>query len=109
MPEKLGLEKVILPVKNCRGIGKEDMMWNDKTPDIEIDPETYEVTLDGKIATVDPAKELLFSPEVLHGIEIRLRGIFKNNNNKASSFFFVFTKKYIYLSLFSCEEQLSEI
>ncbi len=58
VPEKLGLEKVILPVKNCRGIGKEDMMWNDKTPDIEIDPETYEVTLDGKIATVDPATEL---------------------------------------------------
>ena len=58
VPEKLGLEKVILPVKNCRSIGKQDMMWNDKTPDISIDPETYEVKLDGKIATVDPAKEL---------------------------------------------------
>jgi urease subunit alpha len=58
VPQKLGLEKVILPVKNCRNIGKEDMMWNDKTPEIKIDPETYEVTLDGKIATVDPAKEL---------------------------------------------------
>jgi urease subunit alpha len=58
VPQKLGLEKVILPVKNCRNIGKKDMMWNDKTPEIKIDPETYEVTLDGKIATVDPAKEL---------------------------------------------------
>jgi urease subunit alpha len=58
VPEKLGLEKVVLPVKNCRTIGKSDMMWNDKTPDITIDPETYEVKLDGKIATVDPAKEL---------------------------------------------------
>jgi urease subunit alpha len=58
VPEKLGLEKVILPVKNCRSIGKQDMMWNDRTPDISIDPETYEVKLDGKIATVDPAKEL---------------------------------------------------
>jgi urease subunit alpha len=58
VPEKLGLEKVVLPVRNCRTIGKSDMMWNDKTPDITIDPETYEVKLDGKIATVDPAKEL---------------------------------------------------
>jgi urease subunit alpha len=58
VPQKLGLEKVILPVKNCRNIGKKDMMWNDKTPEIKIDPETYEVTLDGKIATVEPAKEL---------------------------------------------------
>jgi urease subunit alpha len=58
VPQRLGLEKVILPVKNCRNIGKKDMMWNDKTPDIKIDPETYEVTLDGKIATVEPAKEL---------------------------------------------------
>jgi urease subunit alpha len=58
VPEKLGLEKVILPVKNCRTISKQNMMWNDKTPEITIDPETYEVKLDGKIATVDPAKEL---------------------------------------------------
>jgi urease subunit alpha len=58
VPEKLGLEKVILPVTNCRSIGKQDMMWNDKTPEITIDPETYEVKLDGQIATVDPAKEL---------------------------------------------------
>jgi len=61
VPQKLGLEKVILPVKDCRNISKKDMMWNDKTPEIKIDPETYEVTLDGKIATVDPAKELSFA------------------------------------------------
>ena len=58
VPEKLELEKVILPVKNCRNISKQDMMWNDKTPEISIDPETYEVKLDGQIATVDPANEL---------------------------------------------------
>jgi urease subunit alpha len=40
VPEKLGLEKVVLPVKNCRNIGKQDMMWNDKTPEISIYPET---------------------------------------------------------------------
>jgi urease subunit alpha len=58
VPEKLGLEKVILPVKNCRNIGKKDMMWNSSTPKITVDPETYEVRLDGEIATVGPAKEL---------------------------------------------------
>jgi len=58
VPQKLGLEKVILPVKNCRNIGKKDMMWNDKTPNITVDPETYEVKVDGNLATVDPAEEL---------------------------------------------------
>ncbi|MGZ5470525.1 MAG: urease subunit alpha [Nitrososphaeraceae archaeon] len=56
--EKLGLEKTLFPVHNCRNIGKSDMVWNNKTPEISIDPETYEVKLDGKIATVDPATEL---------------------------------------------------
>ncbi len=58
VPQKLGLEKVILPVKNCRNIGKKNMVWNDSTPKITVDPETYEVRLDGEIATVEPAKEL---------------------------------------------------
>lgn len=59
--EKLGLEKIVLPVSNCRSISKKDMMYNDKTPHISIDPETYEVKLDGIVATVDPAKELSFA------------------------------------------------
>jgi urease subunit alpha len=58
VPQKLGLEKTALAVKNCRNIGKKDMIWNDKTPEITVDPETYEVKIDGQIATVDPAKEL---------------------------------------------------
>jgi urease subunit alpha len=58
VPRKLGLEKTIFPVKNCRNISKSDMMWNDKTPKISIDPETYEVRLDGEIATSDPADHL---------------------------------------------------
>jgi len=58
VPRKLRLEKIVLPVKNCRNIGKKKMAWNDKTPVIQVDPETYEVRMDGKIATVDPAKEL---------------------------------------------------
>lgn len=67
VPQKLGLEKVMLPVRNCRTIGKKDMMWNDQTPDIKIDPETYEVKVDGKIATVDPAKELSLAQRYFMG------------------------------------------
>jgi urease subunit alpha len=48
VPKALGLEKITLPVKNCRNISKKDMMWNDATPKITIDPETYEVKMDGK-------------------------------------------------------------
>jgi urease subunit alpha len=48
----------MLPVRNCRTIGKKDMMWNDKTPNLTVDPETYEVKIDDQLATVDPAKEL---------------------------------------------------
>ena len=61
LEEKLKIEKKLLPVKNCRNIGKKDMMYNDATPKIEIDPETYEVKVNGKIATVDPAKDVSLS------------------------------------------------
>ena len=56
--KKLGLKKKLLPVKNCRRIGKKDMLYNSLTPKIEIDPETYEVKVDGKLATVPPASKL---------------------------------------------------
>ena len=52
---KIKIEKKLLAVKNCRNIGKKDMVHNDATPEIEIDPETYKVKVDGEIATVDPA------------------------------------------------------
>lgn len=51
-------QKKILPVKNCRGIGKKDMVYNDATPSIEVDPETYKVKVDGKIVSVEPASRL---------------------------------------------------
>jgi urease subunit alpha len=58
LEEKIKIEKKLLAVKNCRNIGKKDMVYNDATPKIEIDPETYEVKVDGEIATVDPATEV---------------------------------------------------
>ena len=56
--EKLGLERKVLPVSNCRGIGKSDMKFNSNTGNIEVDPETYTVTVDGKKITCEPADEL---------------------------------------------------
>ena len=56
--EKLNLQKNILPVKNCRNIGKKDMIFNDATPEITVDPETYEVQADGESLACEPAKKL---------------------------------------------------
>lgn len=52
--QEYGLEKIILPVENCRNIGKKDMIHNNATPDIQIDPEKYEVTMDGELITCEP-------------------------------------------------------
>lgn len=54
-------QKKLIPVKNCRSIGKKDMLYNDGTPDIEVNPETYEVRVDGKLATVNPAETVSMS------------------------------------------------
>lgn len=55
---KYGLEKTVLPVKNCRNIGKKDMVHNGYTPEISVDPETYEVKVDGQAVTSKPAEKL---------------------------------------------------
>jgi len=56
--EKLGLDKRLVPVQNCRKIGKADMIHNSATPHIEVDPETYEVHADGQLLTCEPASTL---------------------------------------------------
>ena len=56
--ERLGLAKEVVPVKGTRDIGKADMVLNDWTPEIEVDPETYEVRADGERLTCEPATEL---------------------------------------------------
>ncbi|MCB0138899.1 MAG: urease subunit alpha, partial [Caldilineaceae bacterium] len=47
IPAQFGLHKMISAVENCRAIGKANMIHNDATPHIEVDPETYEVRADG--------------------------------------------------------------
>ncbi|PZD94181.1 urease subunit alpha [Paenibacillus sambharensis] len=54
--EELGLQKRIEPIRGCRGISKKDMVLNDATPLIEVDPETYQVKVDGELCTCEPAE-----------------------------------------------------
>jgi urease subunit alpha len=56
--DRLGLAKRVVPVRGCRTVSKRDMVRNDATPVIEVDPETYAVRVDGRLATVGPAERL---------------------------------------------------
>ena len=56
--EKLGLEKQILPVSGIRNLTKKDMKLNDAMPELDVDPQTYDVTVDGEIITCEPAETL---------------------------------------------------
>jgi len=53
-----GLTKRIEAVRGCRALGKKDLKWNDATPRITVDPETYEVVADGEALVCEPAKVL---------------------------------------------------
>jgi urease subunit alpha len=56
--ERLGLERIVLPVRHCRDISKADMKFNNRTGDIAVDPETYSVTVDGERVTCEAAETL---------------------------------------------------
>ena len=58
LKESLGLDKQLVPVQNTRALQKTDMVHNDLLPDIKVDPETYEVRLNGEVLTSEPASEL---------------------------------------------------
>ncbi len=55
---RLGLQKRVVAVKNCRGLTKRAMVGNDYCPRIEVDPETYQVRADGQLLTCEPARSL---------------------------------------------------
>ena len=56
--ETLGLQKKIVPVSNIRSLTKANMQLNDATPAIVVDPQTYEVFVDGELMTCEPAETL---------------------------------------------------
>jgi urease alpha subunit len=56
-----GLNKRVEAVRRCRGIGKADMRWNSTLPKINVDPETYEVMVDGQVCQMTPATSVPLS------------------------------------------------
>ena len=53
-----GMNRMFVEAKNMRNISKADMKHNSATPNIEVDPQTYEVRVDGKLITSEPASVL---------------------------------------------------
>ena len=53
-----GLRRRLDPVSGCRTLSKMDLKWNDALPEIEVNPETYEVRANGELLTCDPAEIL---------------------------------------------------
>ena len=58
VPQSLGLSKKVCPARGVRRLTKADMAFNDATPALTVDPETYEVTADGEKVTCEPAQVL---------------------------------------------------
>ena len=52
--DELRLAKQLSAVRGCRTVTKADMVHNDWLPEIEVDPETYEVRANGEILTCEP-------------------------------------------------------
>ncbi len=56
--QQLGLKSLIGVVKNCRSVSKKEMILNNYLPNLEVDPQTYEVRADGELLTCEPADVL---------------------------------------------------
>jgi urease subunit alpha len=54
----LGLHKPLLPARGTRTLSKASMLWNDACPHIRVDAQTFDVFVDGELATCEPAKVL---------------------------------------------------
>ncbi len=58
LSDRLGTQKTFLPVSGTRSVSKAAMVHNNLMPQIEVDPETYEVRVNGELITCEPASEL---------------------------------------------------
>jgi urease subunit alpha len=55
---QLGLTKALLPSRGTRKLNKRHMLHNDACPEIRVNPQTFDVTVDGALATCEPARSL---------------------------------------------------
>ncbi|OBW94287.1 urease subunit alpha [Gallibacterium salpingitidis] len=58
LKQRLGLHKTTLAVKGCRNVSKKDLVFNNATPEITVDPERYEVRVNGQHITCEPAQKV---------------------------------------------------
>jgi urease subunit alpha len=58
LTERLAVNRRLAPVRDIRKVGKADLPLNDATPDIEVDPDTFTVRIDGEVWQEQPAAEL---------------------------------------------------
>ncbi|GAA2143819.1 urease subunit alpha [Actinomadura napierensis] len=55
---RLAVDRALVPVKDVRLVGKADMVLNDALPRIDVDPDTFTVSIDGDDVEPSPATEL---------------------------------------------------
>jgi urease subunit alpha len=58
LPERLGLDRRLVPVADVRSRGKADLPLNDARPEIRVDPDTFAVHVDGELIEPEPVTEL---------------------------------------------------
>ncbi|RUR05077.1 urease subunit alpha, partial [Brucella abortus] len=56
--DRFGLQRLVMPVSGTRVIGKAHMVRNSYLPNIEVDPQTFAVKVDGVHATVKPPQSI---------------------------------------------------
>ncbi|MGA8105651.1 MAG: urease subunit alpha [Nitrososphaeraceae archaeon] len=61
LKNRVRIGKKLVPVRNCRRIGKQDMVLNSGLPKIEVDPESFIVRINGEIAETKPSRTLALS------------------------------------------------
>jgi len=58
LPDRLNVQRRLVPVVNTRSVGKADMIGNNAMPTIEIEPDTFAVRIDGELVVENPAEVL---------------------------------------------------
>ncbi|WP_183471576.1 urease subunit alpha [Mycolicibacterium iranicum] len=58
LADRIAVNRRLVAVGNVRGVGKAQMPLNDATPDIEVDPDTFTVRIDGEVWQEQPAERL---------------------------------------------------
>ena len=58
LADRIAVNRKLVAVGNVRGVGKAQMPLNDATPDIQVDPDTFTVRIDGDVWQEDPAVDL---------------------------------------------------